>query len=82
MPRLRPRCSALPQAEVERLQAGLERERPKFSYAPPPGGCGTSRLADIVLHNLLRHARKVGTLFSGVPMGALRSDACWARPPT
>ena len=43
----------MPQAEIQRRQAALERERHKLSYAPGPGGF--SELADAALSNLLRY---------------------------
>lgn len=45
--------SAMPQPEVERRQAALDRERYKFLYYPGPGGY--SHLADIVLGNMLQY---------------------------
>ncbi|KAI7845970.1 hypothetical protein COHA_000516 [Chlorella ohadii] len=44
---------AMPQPEVERRQAALDRERYKFLYYPGPGGY--SHLADIVLGNMLQY---------------------------
>jgi hypothetical protein len=49
---------SMPQQAVERRQAALERERPKFFYGVAPGAA-SSALADIVFTNLLQYGQRL-----------------------